>query len=173
MVFPTVAGVGFLVEKPYGRAFSFLEVAVTLLLLSMLMLVGFFSFNRVRESTEGAAAGPLLSVAQLEARRLTDSSGEFPATIEASLSALSSAQLSTTSAAASGDVVSVYRVDEGKLVLAARSGDDCLVLLDRAAGSPTWAKFLGEGDACQASLLTAEVVALAPGGSPSSPLEVL
>jgi Tfp pilus assembly protein PilE len=171
-VLPTVVLVGLFVKKPSRSAFSFLEVAVTLLLLSLLLLVGFVSYDRVRENTEGAAAAPLLSVAQLEARRLTDVSGEFPESLEADLSALSDSELATTSGAASDGVVSVYRVDEQTLVLAARSGDDCLVLLDRVSSVPTWAKFLGLGLSCQASLMAAEVTALAAGGSPASPLEV-
>lgn len=159
--------------RPARGGFSFLEIAGTLIIVAMLMLIGTATFDRLRENTEGVSAGPLLSVAQLEARRLTDADGLFPASVASDLVALSDASLSVTTSASDGSgTVSVYRIDESSMVLASRSGADCLVLLDRLSGSATWALFRGEGEACTASEFAAEAAALDAGGSSSSPQEV-
>jgi len=180
-VFPTVCRVPHDTAYPISRdlpgrrsaGFSFLEMAVTLALLAILAAVGYTGFSAVRSNTEGAAAGPLLSVAQLEARRLSAPDGGFPADAAGSLVALSASGLTFTQAASTDtETVSVYRIDEESLVLATVSGDDCLVLLDRPFGSSTWAVFRGEADDCVAGELAGAAAALTPGGSSSVPQEV-
>ena len=145
---------------------------MTLLLMGLLAVVGYVGFSALRESTAGVASGPLLAAGQLEARRFTDVAGEFPADVVDALLAVSDSSLGFSAGPASGSVVSVYRIDESSLVLAAVSGPDCLVLLDRPAADATWALFRGESDGCSASALAAQVVTLSAGGSPTSPQEV-
>ncbi|MBU6201286.1 MAG: hypothetical protein KJS90_04715 [Acidobacteria bacterium] len=150
-----------------------MEVAVTLVLLAILAAIGYSGFAAVRGRTQGVSAGPILTVAQLEARRLSSANGGFPASVLTDLSALSDASLSFTDAAStSAGMVSVYRVDEEALVLATASSDDCLVLLDRPFASSTWAVFRGKASECVAGDLAAAAAGLAPGGSASLPQEV-
>jgi len=144
---------------------------MTLLLLAVLTSMGYAGFVAIRASTEGVAAGPLLAAAQLEARRLTDDSGEFPSGVVADLVAVSDSSLGFSSGAASSSTVSVYRVDGSSLVLAAVSGPDCLVLLDRPGGASTWALFVAV-PSCSAAGLAGEVSGLPSGGSSASPQEV-
>jgi prepilin-type N-terminal cleavage/methylation domain-containing protein len=153
--------------------FSFLEVAVVLVLLSMLAAIGYTGFASLRANTEGTAAGPMLTVAQLEARRLSSPDGGFAEDALEALVALSDASLTFTSAASTDtETVSVYRIDEESLVLAMVSGEDCLVLLDRPFASSTWAVFRTQADACLASTLAGSIAGRAQGGSPTLPQEV-
>lgn len=146
---------------------------MTLVLLFILAAVGYTGFATVRGSTEGVAAGPLLSVAQLEARRLVSSAGEFPTSVVDDLVLLSDASLTFTGSVAAGtETVSVYRVDGEVLVFATSSGDDCLVLVDRPYGSSTWARVLDAASECSAGDLAGTVTSLTPGGSAASPQEV-
>lgn len=181
-IFPTVLQVPSDVSHLLPRSdvshrwsgFSFLEVAVTLVLLGILAGIGYAAFATVRDNTEGTAAGPVLVVAQLEARRLSASDGSYASTTVADLVARSTDALTfTDSAATDVETVSVYRVDEESLVLATVSGDDCLVLLDRPFASSTWAIFKGDASLCTAGGFAAASVALTPGGSASAPQEVV
>lgn len=179
--FPTVTRVPTAIAYPIPSGtqdrcragFSFLEVAVVLVLLSMLAAIGYTGFASLRANTEGAAAGPMLTVAQLEARRLSSPDGGFTEDALEVLVALSDASLMFTSSASTGtDTVSVYRIDEESLVLAMVSGEDCLVLLDRPFASSTWAIFRNQADACLASALAGSIAGLPAEGSPTLPQEV-
>ena len=145
---------------------------MTLVVLVILAAIGYSGFAAVRGNTEGVATGPLLSVAQLEARRLI-SSGEFPVGVVDDLVSLSDPSLTFTGdAATEAETVSVYRIDGESLVFAAPSGDDCLVLVDRPYGSSTWARVLDTASDCSAGDLAGTATGLAPGGSAASPQEV-
>lgn len=147
---------------------------MTLVLLGILAAIGYTGFAAVRSNTDGTAAGPVLAVAQLEARRLSSPDGGFPSTTVEDLVALSTSSLTFTSTVSTSiETVSAYRIDEESLVLATVSGDDCLVLLDRPFASSTWAVFAGDAATCVAGDLAGAAAALAPGGSASAPQEVV
>jgi hypothetical protein len=145
---------------------------VTLVVLGILAAVGYSGFAAVRGNSAGVATGPLLSVAQLEARRMI-SSGEFPVGVVDDLVSLSDTSLTFTGTAATeAGTVSVYRIDGESLVFAAPSGEDCLVLVDRLYGSSTWARVLEAASDCSAGDLVGTATGLVPGGSAASPQEV-
>lgn len=146
---------------------------MTLVLLALLSSVGYLGFAQVRGNTEGSSAGPTLSVAQLEARRLATASGEFPTSIVDDLLTLSDDALAFTSGASTSvDEVSVYRVSAATLTLTVRSGEECLVLVDRPFASATWALLSASEGVCAAEGLSAAALALDSGGSSSVPQEV-
>lgn len=146
---------------------------MTLVLLGMLAAIGYSAFAAVRGNTEGAAAGPVLTLAQLEARRLSSPAGGFPSTALDDLVAASTDALTFTASASTGvETVSVYRIDEESLVLATVSGTGCMVLLDRPFSSSTWVVFEGGADECIAGDRAAAAAALTPGGSSTAPQEV-
>jgi len=152
------------------RGFSFPEIAVTLVLLSILLALGALSFDRLRSSTGGVAAGPLLLSAQLEARRLVQPGVGYPESLVGDLVAVSGNGIDVVESSPSTvSQVSVLRVDAGTAVFAARAGEDCLVLLDRLEGSATWARLRSGAATCSAASVTAVVTALPVGGSSSSP----
>jgi hypothetical protein len=150
-----------------------LEIATTLLLLSLLAAVTWGASQALRSSGSAATAVPLLTSAQVEARRLSDPDGTFPSDVVAQLADLTGDGLTFTAQNASDLMdVSVYLSDDASLVLAAVAGADCLVLVDRVTASSTWAMVLDAAENCSAPLLAAAVAALPDAGTPAAPQRI-
>jgi prepilin-type N-terminal cleavage/methylation domain-containing protein len=155
------------------HGFSMLEIATTLLLLSLLAAVTWGASQALRSSGSAATAVPLLTSAQVEARRLSDPDGTFPSDVVAQLADLTGDGLTFTAQNASDLMdVSVYLSDDASLVLAAVAGADCLVLVDRVTASSTWAMVLDAAENCSAPLLAAAVAALPDAGTPAAPQRI-
>jgi prepilin-type N-terminal cleavage/methylation domain-containing protein len=157
-----------------GRhGFSLLEMSATLLLLSLLAALAWGASQMLRSSGSSATAVPLLTSAQVEARRLSDTDGTFPSDIADQLVSLSGDGLTFTVQDVSDLMtVSAYRSNDSSLVLAAIAGADCLVLVDRVLASSTWVLVLDAADSCSAPLLTTTVVALPAAGTPTAPQRI-
>ena len=155
------------------HGFSLLEMSATLLLLSLLAALAWGASQMLRSSGSSATAVPLLTSAQVEARRLSDTDGTFPSDIVDQLVGLSGDGLTFTVQGASDLMtVSVYRSNDSSLVLAAISGADCLVLVDRVLASSTWSVVLDAAESCSAPLWATTVVALPTVGTPTAPQRI-
>lgn len=160
-------------SQRYRHGFTMLEIATTLLLLSLLAAVTWGASQALRSSGSSATAVPLLTSAQVEARRLSDPDGTFPSDVAVQLAGLTGDGLTFTAQNASDLMdVSVYLSDDASLVLAAVAGADCLVLVDRVTASSTWAMVLDAAENCSAPLLATAVVALPTAGTPAAPQRV-
>jgi prepilin-type N-terminal cleavage/methylation domain-containing protein len=155
------------------KGFSLIEIAVTLLLLATVATLTWSASQLVRSSGSAAGAAPLLATVQVQARRLVGVDGRYPADLVSQLAGLSVPGLAVTTQGATADNdVSAYRSSEYALVLAAVSGVDCLVLVDRLDGSSSWIRIREAADSCSASVLQATALALPAAGTSDAPQQV-
>lgn len=140
--------------------------------MAVLALVASGGFTYVRDRSAARSAAPLLLAGQLEVRRAASTTGVFPTNLFSLLPSPSSQLTFLAGDADSATEVSVLRSSSTEVVLAAPSGADCLVLVDRPHGSSTWALVGGAGPVCAAADLAGDVLALAHEGSSSAPQEV-
>jgi hypothetical protein len=128
--------------------------------------------QQVRSAGSAASAAPLLATVQLQARRLVDVEGRYPLDVVSQLGTLSVSGVSVTAQAAGTDEVSAHRSGETEFVMAAVSGDDCLVLVDRIGGSVSWVRVRQGAESCSAAALEQTVLALPVGGTSIAPQQV-
>lgn len=161
------------VDPMARRGFTLLEVVVAMGVLGVLMALAGLTYAAVRAGADRTAAGPNLATVQLESRRYLADSGltAYPADVVAALQPrLASGPVSVSTEASSQITeVSVARVSDTVLVLAAGSAGGCLVLVDRLAGPPTWVVDRALST-CTASTLASVVTPLA-GGTLREPAE--
>ena len=146
-----------------------IEVGVALSLLAVISLVTVSAFGSARSGVRSGTATPLLRTAQLELRRTTTATGAFAAD---PVAVLTTAGITAGPGDQPAGTISVRRVNDATVLLAAASADDCLVLVDRPAGSTTWAQFAAAGPTCDAALLETAALALPHEGTATTPQEV-
>ena len=155
------------------KGFSLIEIAVTLMLLATVATLTWSTSQQVRSSGSAAGAAPLLATVQAQARRLVAVDGRYPVDLVSQLAGLSVPALAVTAQAATADsAVSAYRSSDYTLVLAAVSGGDCLVLVDRLDGSSSWIRIRESAASCTASVLHETVLALPAAGTSNAPQQV-
>jgi prepilin-type N-terminal cleavage/methylation domain-containing protein len=174
------------------RGFSLIELSVALGVMGMLAVLAAWGLSAARDSTSARSAGPVLSVVQLEVRRLmaagaasvppsaTWLADQFPSTATILADVDVDTVTLTDLASTAPTTVSVHTAVTGELFLVAGSAGGCMAVVDPFGAAPAWL-YDQALDTCTASdveaYLTAQLppfdlaAALAAGGTAAAPTE--
>lgn len=121
-----------------SRGYTLIELSIALVVVAIIASIGVGTYKTVYNQMNQQSAGPLISLVQMEARRLAtnNSSYIYPADIVTPI--VVSGVTLTVGDSSDAHTISVYRLSDSEAVFAAGSAQGCLVLVDRLNAAPTW-----------------------------------
>lgn len=141
-----------------------MELLAVLVIMATLSIVGVVSYTKFAGTTKAKADTVMLSIVQLEVRRLV-TEGVFPQDIATSLPVVADYAYVSQSVSPSAGQVSLFRVSDTVMVYTTAGADGCVVVVDRLIGQSSW--FIDEFSAslCSAEYSAGVALALPPSGS--------
>lgn len=153
------------------KGFSLTELLAVLVVMSILSIVGIISYTKFTDTIKAKADTVLLSIVQLEGRRLV-TEGIFPEDVTTRLPIIGNYSYVSKSVPASVNQVSVFRVTDTIMVYATAGADGCAVVVDRLVGRSAW--FIDEFSSsfCSAEYAAGVALTRPPSGSSTALTQV-
>lgn len=153
------------------KGFSLTELLAVMVVMSILGTIGVVSYTRFVDTVKAKADTVLLSIVQLEGRRLV-TDGIFPEDVTTRLPTIGNYSYVSRSVPASVNQVSVFRATNTVMVYATSGANGCAVVVDRLVGQSAW--FIDEfsSSLCSAEYAAGVALTTPPSGSSTAPTQV-